>query len=487
MKRTTGYTKLIIITSVCATGMLFQSGCKKFIEVDAPITSINQDNIYNDNNNATSVLTGIYSKMSSTYFSLYLSVLPELSSDNLYLFDSNNFFANSYFQNKLSANYTDAVVVFWNDLYAYIYDTNAAIEGLTKSTSLTENVRNRLLGEAYFLRGFYYFYLVNLYSNVPLVTSTDYLKSTTLSNSKPSEVYEQIISDLKQSQSLLDNNYVDGNVTKTTTNRVRPNLAAATALLSRCYLYTKDYNNAIIESTKIIVLTNTYRLTNLPSTFIKNSTETIWSLQPVVNNINTFEGDFFIYPDGGPNSVNYTYLSADLMNSFELGDQRKKDWVRTYNDGTRSYSYPSKYQVKNGDPATAMEYPIILRLVEQYLIRAEAKIHVGDIEGGIKDLNYIRARSRSLPSPEIPNPLPDLSTHLSQEQAIEAVLRERRAELFCEWGNRWFDLKRTETVNKTMALATVQKGGTWNSYQSIYPIPQLEIRINPNLKQNPGY
>ena len=70
---------------------------------------------------------------------------------------------------------------------------------------------------------------------------------------------------------------------------------------------------------------------------------------------------------------------------------------------------------------------------------------------------------------------------------LDAVTRERRVELFSEWGHRWFDLKRTNKLDAIMSVVTPQKGGTWSSFEQLMPIPPDDIRADANLKQNPGY
>jgi hypothetical protein len=68
-------------------------------------------------------------------------------------------------------------------------------------------------------------------------------------------------------------------------------------------------------------------------------------------------------------------------------------------------------------------------------------------------------------------------------------MKERRVELFTEWGHRWFDLKRlgASTIDAVMTTAELYKGGTWINYKSLYPIPVSDILLNSALTQNPGY
>jgi len=478
--------KFIMVTLTIITSIV-HSSCKKFIEVKAPISSINQENVFRNNSYAISAVTGIYAKMSSTGFTLNQSLYPELSADNLALFDLNNTSAIQYYQNSLNSTYANDPIILWNDLYSYVYSTNAYIEGLTKSTGLSEIVQSRLLGETYFLRGFLYFYLVNLFKNVPLVLTTDYTQTSILGNTAPDLIYLQITKDLTEAKKLLDNSYLDGTLVKPTEDRVRPTQMAASALLARVYLYMKNYPKAEEEASLVINHNDLFDLPSLNEVFLKNSKETIWSLQPVGYSLNTNEGSFFIYSDGGPDTQSYTYLSDDLLKQFEKGDLRKTVWVGYFQGANKIYPFAYKYKVKNGEPETAVEYPIVLRLAEQYLIRSEARLYQGKIGEGINDLNKLRGRARDQITPDVPNPLPDLLLSMNSEEAIDALAKERRIELFTEWGNRWFDLKRTGKIDEVMSIASQSKQSTWKPYQADYPIPAIEVSNNVNLKQNPGY
>jgi len=465
---------------ICALAMILS--CKKFIQVDPPSTSVNGGNVYTENSNSIAVLTGLYAKVSSSAFSLDLSRLPDLSADNLTLLDLGNPWDKQYYQNSLS---TTSMLSLWGDLYSYMYIVNSAIEGLNGTSSLNPEIKQHLLGEAYFMRGFFYFYLTNLYGDVPLILTTDYKVNSNIIKSPSDLIYNQIVLDLKQAQSILDEKYVDGTILKETSNRLRPNKMTATALLARVYLYKKNYPEAEIEATKIIQ-NSLYSVTTLNETFLKNSRETIWALQPVSDGDNTKEGEYYIFPLSGPDNHNNVCISHDLFAAFDNGDQRKSKWIGEFQAGTKSYPFPYKYKVKDGDPSNPAEYTIVFRLAEQYLIRAEAQIQQGNLENGIKDLNVLRTRSNDSSLP-LEMQLKQLPLTLSKDDAIIAIEKERRSELFSEWGNRWFDLKRTGKIDAVMSTATVEKGGTWSSYKANYPIPLSEIQRNPKLTQNTGY
>jgi hypothetical protein len=294
-----------------------------------------------------------------------------------------------------------------------------------------------------------------------------------------------MVTDLNTAKSLLDNRYLDATLLSESADRVRPNAMAATALLARVQLYNKQYGIAERLASEVINQTSLYSTSLVPlnQVFLKNSKETIFALQPVKNNFNTDEGNRFILI-GAPNAQTGVYASTQLMTSFDVGDQRKNVWIGFRTVGVNTYPYPAKYKVRNS--LTISENTIVLRLAEQYLIRAEAKIQQTKISEGIADLNVLRSRADD-PDPLASIHLSQLSSTLSKDEALKAVLHERQVELFTEWGHRWFDLKRVDKIDEVMKVVTPLKGGVWSSYKALYPIPVTDIRRSSILTQNPGY
>jgi hypothetical protein len=115
----------------------------------------------------------------------------------------------------------------------------------------------------------------------------------------------------------------------------------------------------------------------------------------------------------------------------------------------------------------------VLRLSEQFLIRAEARVRLDKLAEGSADLSVIRQRAG----------LSALSG-LTKPALLDSIQLERKFELMFENGDRWINLKRLNTAN--MILAPL-KGTNWNTNDQLYPIPQTERLRNPNLSQNPGY
>ena len=458
-------------------------GCKKFLEVGAPQTSMNSENVYTTDATATSVLTGIYITLSMADLDNGelngISLLGGLSSDELKVIN-NDARLLSYFNNALNAADHS-----WANYYRMVFTVNSAIEGLSGSNQLTPGVKKQLLGEAMFLRGLCYFYLVNLYGDVPLALTTDYKVNSTLPRSSTSAVYDQIVSDLNQAQEFLAVNYVSVPALASTSERVRPNRATATALLSRVYLFTGRYADAEVQSSQLIA-DNNYELMPLNGVFLSaGNKEAIWQIQNVGLNTtsNTRDGSFFI-PMSATLNARPVYLTDGLYHSFEAYDQRRAEWTRQIEINSVPYYYAFKYKIGPVNTST-VEYATVFRLAEQYLIRAEARIALNRISEGISDLNVIRKRATDLSAAQDKR-LSQLPLDLSKQEALLAVENERRHELFTEWGHRWLDLKRTGRAN---AVIGPLKGAGWASTDQLYPIPLIDMSRNPSLQghQNPGY
>lgn len=475
--------------------LIFSFSCKKLVETPPPTDVVAQSNVYKIDATAIAVLNGIYASMNEAgqpfQGTRSVSLLSGLSSDEFTLYSGvTNTTLLSYFRNSLSATIGTGSDL-WSPLYNFVFKSNSTIEGLAGATSLTPAIKQQLQGEAKFLRAFYYFYLVNLFGNLPLLTSTDQEVNSLLSRSSIDDVYQQIKIDLLEAKSLLTDSYLDGTLLNSSSERVRPTKWAASALLARAYLYNKEYLEAEQEATEVINKSTLFELEPINSVFLKNSKEAIWQLQPTAINFNTTDAKTLIIPARGPSAgVNPVFLSKALTNSFEPNDQRAffGNWVDTtiYKASaskldTVSYSYKYKLSLSDINITSTdnmQEYFMILRLGEQYLIRAEARALQNNMDGAKADLNKIRDRAG------LGNTSANDMTNL-----LAAILHERQVELFGELGHRWFDLKRVDKIDEVMALETPKKftANTWLSFQKLYPIAKGELSRAPNLDQNSGY
>lgn len=482
--------KLFIILNLLFLGLSL-TGCKKLVDVGGPKTSLSSASMYEKDITAASVLTGIYSIMSATGIQATnlsgICYFTGLSSDELALINNSNQQFLFYYSNMLNSQDANT---FWNNIYPEIYVVNAAIDGITRSETLTPIIKQQLLGEAKFIRAFCFFYLVNLYGDVPLILGTDYKVNTLMSRTSKTKVWEQIIIDLKEAATLLSPDYLDAALKSVSGERVRPTKWAATALLARTYLYTKDWKQAE-EQANVLLENPNYGLAPLREVFLKNNKEAIWQLQPVRIGDNSQEAIGFVIDPRVAIDRTPATISPSLLKRFDRGDQRRNNWINTTAMGGITYTYAYKYKKVNfsGDINFPVdEYSTVLRLAEQYLIRSEARIQQGNIVEGIADLNVLRRRATDITV--APNTqLQPINSNLSKEEALLAVEHERQIELFTEWGHRWLDLKRTNRVDVVMKTEVPQKipNAIWKSYQQWYPIYFGEIQKGPNLVQSEGY
>jgi starch-binding outer membrane protein, SusD/RagB family len=453
-----GFLKTLVFIIV-----LNSASCKKFVDIDLAPNMVGTIQVFENDKTAKSAVNGVYYQIRA--FNLYignggLSAYGGLSADELE-YNGASATVNEFYQNSLLANNSTVSTSLWSSAYRTIYQTNAVIEGLTKSATLTVQIKDQLLGEMKAVRAFYYFNLVNLFGDVPLALTTNYEKNAVLDRAPREKVYDEIIRDLEDAEALL--------LPLTGADKTRLNKWSVKALLARVYLYNNAWGKAETMANEVIA-SQIFRLaagTGLNSVFQINSSETIWEL--ACDNSNTAEGASFL-PSTATTKPTYS-LTASLLGVFEPGDRRKTEWIKSNRVSSINYYYPYKYKERGA--ATIKEYNVVLRLAEQYLIRAEALARQNKAGQALEDVNTIRSRAG----------LPD-ATAATQEELIAAIEQERRTEFFAEWGHRWFDLKRTGRAD---AVLNNIKAPNWQTMDALYPIPETQLQINTNLKQNPGY
>lgn len=479
------YSLLLFIIIGFAAG-----SCKKFIDPGSPETGLIKETVFQSEATANGALLGIYNTMLHAGFAQDYSGIPTVTgeyTDEIRAYTTGASALQVYTNSLLPiSNYTRTI---WEYIYGNVYQVNSAIEGLTASTMLSTDTKNRLLAESYFVRAFLYFNLVNLYSDVPLILSTDYEITRLQGRSPVMEVYAQIMEDLNKAEAMATDDYRagDGSVGS---ERIRVNLSVIEAFKARVFLYRKDFSQAEMYATKIIDKNNLFELeTDLDRTFLSTSREAIWQLKPasgdyIMEGYNlTFSGA----PQAGPQGS--SGLSEFLVNSFSSGDKRLAEWTReNVVEGTHYFhAYKYKY-ASSADVAGDGEYLMVIRLAELYLIRAEARAALGNLVGAnsaVSDLDIIRNRAG----------ITDPITATTFEDIMEIIENERRLELFTEWGHRFYDLKRwpgktdpnVSRIDEVMPAVSAAKGGDWAPFEKWFPIPQNEITKAPSLTQNDGY
>ncbi|SEW45377.1 RagB/SusD family nutrient uptake outer membrane protein [Chitinophaga arvensicola] len=487
----------------------FSCSCKKLIEINPPTKTINTEKVFESPEMVDAALAGLYSQLitgigSMTFSNGGFTIYSGMSSDELVnknsTIDAEDY---QFLSNKININNGVPGNGIWVPAYQIIYKANAIIEGINNSRSpnVTDSTRAQGIGEAKFVRAFCYFYLVNSFGDVPLVLTTDYTKTVLMERTPADGVYTQMISDLEDAKSKLGSDYAITNG-----ERIRPNKWAATALLARVHLYVKHWEEAEKNATAVINAGQFTLLAEPEKVFLKNSREAIWQLMLNAINIQpgnvTWEGKNMVPltrytaldpstqllyqdPDFFPLLVPYLvpayYLSDQQASAFEGGDKRKEKWtdslptpaIAPYNSMT--YYFAFKYTEQESQVNGPMpQYYMVLRLAEQYLIRAEARAQLNNNAGAADDINIIRGRAG------LAN-----TTAGTREALLDAVAQERRVELFAEWGHRWLDLKRTQKADKVLSQLTYKQ--PWQTTQLLYPIPVKETSDNPHIIQNPGY
>jgi hypothetical protein len=440
-------------------------GCDNFVEIDQPNSQLITEAVFRDAATANAAMTDIYAQMREQGLISGnisgLSCLLGTYADELTSYENGIYTTAPFYTNSLSPSMT-YISTIWNRTYSQLYAVNAVIEGVENSTALSQDVKKQLKGEALFVRGFLHFHLVNLYGDVPYITTTDYNKNKNAVRINTAEVNQKVIKDLNDALSLLGTLYSQ-------TDRIRPNRFAAQAILARAYLYNNNYEEAVTMASAIINEKSLYSIaTNLNNAYLKDNPSTIWQLSAGPNGVNTNQGSTFIFQAGPPSRVS---LTENLIVQFEADDLRKTSWIKTITNGNSKWQHPFKYK-QNNNTAVTQENSIVLRLEEQYLIRAEARTMLGELNAAVKDLNVIRTRAGLTATAAV-----------SQNEIMKAIEHERRIELFSEFGHRFFDLKRWNQLDNVLSMKT-----GWNTTDSLWPLPLSEMNANPLLTpQNPGY
>jgi hypothetical protein len=379
---------------------------------------------------------------------------------------------------------TEELNSYWKLQFKGITQCNLVLDNIVK-VNMPELTKNQIIGEALFLRSYYYFLLTQVFGDVPLylkVTPPDQLK---IKKSSKEDIYKQILSDCDKAANLLPITY-NGSSTGRATK------GAALAVAAKVSLYTKDYTKVLEYTSKIKAL-NTYKLVkDYRENFMKltqNNTESVWEIQHT--NLELGVGNFINQWWASIKFLGYGFAEVTplYVSVFEPNDPRLKFTVAMNNDpyfgliyknsfSSTTYS-PRKFLQSNAELTQKADgdinYPAI-RYAEVLLWEAEALIELGRMQEALAPIETVRARARAQTA--VPGTLPVI-TSTNQATLRQAVRRERQTELGFEL-HRFFDLIRWGIAAET--LPGFQKGK-----HEVFPIPQTEIDLNPSLIQNPNY
>lgn len=448
-----------------------------FLEID-PEQNVAAENAVIDINTLQTAVNGVYSNLQSNgYYGRNVYVMPELMADNLYLslrntgryLDFNNFVVSE------EDSYVESA---WNSIYEVAVNATRVIEGgenLLEQFPGQEAQIKQLLGEAYALRSLAHFDLVRLFAQpynftadashpgIPLITEINENEVSPSRNSV-NEVYQHINSDLSTAVSLMTEANQDG----------RFSVNAAYALAARVALYEEENEQAITYSTNVIE-SSVFSL--IPNERYMDLWSVDFNEETLMEVINT------IADNAGTNGLGHFFdvtgyadalVTEDLVATYDESDVR----LLAILEGSKPGAEEEAYFVNKFPNGTLHDDNIkILRLAEQYLIRAEAYAKTGQNELAQQDLQEVINRA---------NPGAEEVSEVGNE-LVDRILLERRKELAFE-GHRLFDLNRNKKgVSIDQGEGQVIEASYPNE-KFILPIPLSELNANPQIgPQNPGF
>ncbi|RFS24501.1 RagB/SusD family nutrient uptake outer membrane protein [Chitinophaga silvatica] len=432
--------------------VIFSVSCSKLLNTD-PQTSISDEEAIVDGKSAQAALTGVYDGL-QRYASSQIIAL-DLAGDNVVNYNNQNIVVAT----KTAASTGGG----FSSIYTMINRANFVI---TKVPTLADALfatgqKNQILGQAYFLRALGYFDLVKTYGGVQVVL--DPLKYTGIKRSTKDQTYDQVLSDLDKAEQLLTE----------TVNRNIANRFSVYALKARLYLYREQWDKAAEYATKVISNNNFVLVKPFSSFFTgKNTTESVFELAFSTANKNTFFTNWLSAAEGGRRDyVPARDFTALLLDATKAGSRRSL--IKQLPDASWEVV---EYGKQDGTSSI-----FILRIAEQYLIRAEARVKQAtpDLKGAVADLNEIRGRADLISF--------ELTTTTKPAEVLQAIESERRYELAFE-GHRFVDIVRTGRAAEVFGPYNKQ---LTDSKFWIFPIPASAVLNDPaNLggeNQNPGY
>lgn len=379
----------------------------------------------------------------------------------------------------------------FNGIWLYDYEginrVNLAISYLTDSeitqmVGITDSRKNQLLGEAYFLRAFYYFDLVNNFGDVPLLTIP--LKSfeeafDVAERVSAEEIWEQIKLDLSEAKSLLPNvKYSDPS------EPWRVSKGAVISLQAKAALYTENWSEVVSLVSELEGLgfyslnTNYFDSFDVTKEFSEN--EVIFAYDHISNQ-NPRNGNGLCALIGW----GFVAPSNDFINSFEANDPRLLYTVDVSNQNVSKLLGNTVGDNKGNDDSPSNK--IFIRYADVLLWKAEALNENGDYAGAVAIINQIRSRARNTPTADgsaIPaGTLPNRANSTNTTEIKGWIMSERRVELGFE-SQRFNDLKRWGTAKAVLTGL----GRNFQDHNYAYPIPQGEIdKSGGSIMQNEGY
>jgi hypothetical protein len=491
--------KNIYITTLII-GLVAFTSCENQLEIE-PVGLVTAEQI-----NATPTITAVENSVSSSYLMLSNTlnvmgtwnwddglvsnndiIMQDIASDDMqkkWISDSDQAWMDEV-DNFTFTSTNGGANGIWKYSYEGIKRTNTALSFLLNPeietiTGISTNRKNQLLGEAYFLRSFYYFTLVTNFGDVPLILAPvkTYQDAFDLAVRSPKEaVWTQIKTDLEKAKVLLPNSKFSSD-----TEKWRVSKGAVTALLAKTALYNNDWTTVITLATE---LESTYSLnTNYFDNF---STQKEYSDNEVIF---SFDHQSNVVPPRGNGHCalagwGFFAPTTNFMNSFELNDPRKDYTVNTVDQRVNKMFGSIDGTNKGFDDSPSNK--VYIRMADVLLWKAEALNEKADFATAVVYINKIRTRARNTVTVNgtfaPAGTLADRPASTDKATIKGWLISERRAELGFE-NQRMADLKRWGIAKQVMTA----HGKVFLDKHLLYPIPQSEIASSAGLlTQNLGY
>jgi hypothetical protein len=466
-----------------------------------------EDTFYKTEIDAKLAINGIYGHLGATfdgspnatgiYFTNYWTTNAVMSDEG-----RSNFLGNGFDEMAVFRQTPENPIVsqIWANIYLGINAANLAIENIP-SIKMNEELKEDLMGEAYFMRGLLYFELVRFYGEVPLVlkatknfTSESYAERSTIS-----EVYNQIFSDWTIAENSLPSIQTGVDFGRPTRWSVKAYIAKAALQQGIDYPLARTKLEEIISSGQFALWEDYNQVFKISNNLGKEAIFSISFKQGNDLNTTLWEGGHLVFRTlpggvygGRPNGGGRESPTLDLFNAYEDLDRRKEVTFLSediINGKLVRFNGPQiiKYWDRVAEPLvnnTENDLQLI-RYADVLLMYAEVlnEIQQGSSATSLDAINQVRRRARFANGVERVGVLPNL-TVLGYQQFKDAILAERRLEL-CWEGHRWFDLVRHGKLAEKAVIA--KPGVTVSVKDNLLPIPQRERDINKKLTQNTGY
>lgn len=486
--------RTIIFSTLC---FLFISvGCGKDFLEKKPLGKLTAENFFETEAHAVLATDAVYEHMRDwlVHVFSYIGMTDVISDDS----DKGSFPNDAAFLLELdnltfTPNNTAPAGV-WEGYYQGIFRANLVINNIP-DIEMDEDLKERLIAECKFIRGYFYFNLVRWFGDVPLILtelSSDEFKQE---RTPIDIVYNQIILDMQEAIEVLPekSQYASSDLGRVTKGTARGMLAKVYLTLGD-FVQTERLTKEVIESGEYELYPQFAQLFTLDG---ENSSESIFEIQATEGRINSSQFNQVQGVRGTPNlGWGFNSPSDDLITSFERGDPRRDATVlypgEQLPDGSAIVEdnpdlVNERYNQKGWAPQTASGDNFegqgnirVLRYADVLLMAAEALNENGKSQDALTYLNMVRTRARGNRPPTI---LPDIDE--TGKDALRTIIwNERRSELAMEQ-HRWFDLQRQGRAEEVM----IAHGKNYISPRhDLFPIPQTEIDVSGNsLEQNPGW